>query len=164
MRTLFKAAEPTKTKRMDKLATLETILNWKGNDVYSVTPETTVFEALKLMRDKNVGALLVCHEGKLIGIISERDYARKIAIEGRNSRNTPVSDIITTDPMTLTSAATVGDCMSLMANQRIRHLPVLDGEKIIGVVSMGDLVKWMMHAQSATIDQLQSYISGSYTG
>lgn len=149
---------------MEKLTTLDTILNWKGRTVHSVAPDTTVFEALKLMRDANVGALLVLEAGRLVGIVSERDYARKVAIEGRNSRTTPVREIITPEPHTVPPTATVNECMSLMTAQHIRHLPVLETDRVVGVISMGDLVKWVIQAQSATIDQLQSYISGSYPG
>lgn len=149
---------------MDKLTTVDTILEWKGHQVYAVSPEATVFEALEMMRDKNVGALLVYEGDRLIGVLSERDYARKVAIEGRNSRQTPVREILSADLFTVESRATVPECMALMAARRIRHLPVLEAGRVVGVISMGDLVKWVIDSQSATIDQLQSYISGTYPG
>lgn len=147
---------------MEKLATVDVLLRQKGDAVYSVPPETTVFEALKVMRDRNVGALLVMEEEKLAGILSERDYARKIAIEGRDSRRTPVKEITTSVLHTVTRTTTVQECLGLMSEHHVRHLPVLEGERVVGIISIGDLVKWVIQAQSATIDQLQSYISGQY--
>jgi CBS domain-containing protein len=144
------------------LAKVDAILHQKGSEVYALPPEATVFDALKTMRDKNVGALLVMREGRLIGIVSERDYARKVAIEGRDSRKTPVSEIVTSAIHTVTRETTVHDCMEIMSKHRVRHLPVLADSQVVGVISVGDLVKWIIQAQSATIDQLQSYISGQY--
>lgn len=149
---------------MQKLVTVDALLREKGTEVYSIPPEATVFDALKVMREKNVGALLVMREEKLVGIISERDYARKIAIEGRDSRVTPVSDIVTSAVRTVTRNTSIQDCMELMSGHRVRHLPVVEGGKVMGIISVGDLVKWIIQAQSATIDQLQSYISGQYPG
>ena len=153
---------PGRFARLEKLATVDVLLRQKGAAVYSVPPETTVFEALKVMRDRNVGALLVMEEEKLAGILSERDYARKIAIEGRDSRRTPVKEITTSVLHTVTRANTVQECLGLMSEHHVRHLPVLEGERVVGIISIGDLVKWVIQAQSATIDQLQSYITGQY--
>lgn len=147
---------------MQTLATVDALLREKGTEVHSIAPDTTVFEALKMMRTKNIGALLVMRDEKLVGIISERDYARKVAIEGRDSRVTPVSDIVTAAVRTVTRVTTVQDCMELMSEHRVRHLPVVEDAKVVGLISVGDLVKWIIQAQSATIDQLQSYISGQY--
>ncbi|MCP5521390.1 MAG: CBS domain-containing protein [Verrucomicrobiales bacterium] len=147
---------------MQTLATVDAILHQKGAEVYAIPPDATVFEALKTLRAKNVGALLVMRDDRLVGIVSERDYARKVAIEGRDSRTTPVSDIVTSAVHTVTRETTIQDCMELMSEHRVRHLPVLEESRVIGVISVGDLVKWIIQAQSATIDQLQSYISGQY--
>jgi CBS domain-containing protein len=136
------------------------ILDHKGNAVWTVSPDNTVFEAIQLMSEKNVGALLVTEHGKLIGIVSERDYTRKVALKGRTSKDLRVRDIISEKVMSVTPQNTVEECMRLMTENRVRHLPVLDGEKIIGVVSIGDLVNWIISAQSTTIRQLETYISG----
>ena len=136
------------------------ILDRKGNAVWTVSPNTTVFEAIQLMSEKNVGALLVTEHGKLIGIVSERDYTRKVALKGRTSKDLRVRDIISEKVMNVTPQNTVEECMRLMTENRVRHLPVLDGEKIIGVVSIGDLVNWIITTQSTTIRQLETYISG----
>ena len=136
------------------------ILDHKGNAVWTVSPDNTVFEAIQLMSEKNVGALLVTDHGKLIGIVSERDYTRKVALKGRTSKDLRVRDIISEKVMSVTPQNTVEECMRLMTENRVRHLPVLDGEKIIGVVSIGDLVNWIISAQSTTIRQLETYISG----
>jgi CBS domain-containing protein len=136
------------------------ILDHKGNAVWTVSPDNTVFEAIQLMSEKNVGALLVTEHGKLIGIVSERDYTRKVALKGRTSKDLRVRDIISEKVMSVTPQNTVEECMRLMTENRVRHLPVLDGEKIIGVVSIGDLVNWIISTQSTTIRQLETYISG----
>jgi len=136
------------------------ILDHKGNAVWTVSPDNTVFEAIQLMSEKNVGALLVTEHGKLIGIVSERDYTRKVALKGKTSKDLRVRDIISEKVMSVTPQNTVEECMRLMTENRVRHLPVLDGEKIIGVVSIGDLVNWIISAQSTTIRQLETYISG----
>jgi CBS domain-containing protein len=140
--------------------TINEILLHKGNTVWSVTPETTVFEAIQMMANKNVGALLVVQGEKLVGIISERDYTRKVAIKGKSSKELKVREILSEHVTQVTPAHTVEDCMRLMTENRIRHLPVLDGDKIKGVISIGDLVNWIISAQTTTIRQLQTYISG----
>ena len=141
--------------------TIGEILSYKGTNVWSISPEATVFDAIQMMADKNVGALLVTDGSKLVGIISERDYTRKVALKGKSSKETAVSEILSGDLVKVSPANTVEDCMRLMTDHRIRHLPVLDGEKIVGVVSIGDLVNWIISAQTSTIHQLQTYISGA---
>jgi CBS domain-containing protein len=141
--------------------TISEILSHKrSNDVWSVSPNTMVFDAIEMMADKNIGALLVTEQGKLIGIMSERDYTRKIALKGKSSKQTPVREILSDEIFTVTPAHTIEDCMRLMTENRIRHLPVLDGDSILGIVSIGDLVNWIISAQTTTINQLQTYISG----
>lgn len=147
---------------MEKLATADVILRRKGRQVFWVSPQTTVFDALKLMREKNVGALLVMKDDRLVGIFSERDYARKVAIEGRDSRHTPVRDITTAPVHTITPQTPISECMAMMSRHRVRHLPVLEEGRVVGVISVGDVVQWIIEAQNATIDQLQSYITGTY--
>jgi len=136
------------------------ILEHKGNAVWTVAPDSTVFEAIQLMSEKNVGALLVTERGRLIGIVSERDYTRKVALKGKTSKEMRVRDIISDKVVSVTPQYTVEECMRAMTENRVRHLPVLDGETLIGVVSIGDLVNWIISAQSTTIRQLETYISG----
>ena len=145
---------------MQSDATVDMLLAHKGSVILSVVPGTTVFEAIKLMAEKNVGALLVTEGDKLIGIISERDYTRNVILKGKSSRETPVKDIISSKPVVAAPGDKIVECMRAMTEKRVRHLPVLDGDKIIGVISIGDLVNWTISAQSAAIDQLQKYISG----
>ena len=145
---------------MTPIGTIREILNTKGSAVWTISPEATVFEAIKLMADKNVGALLVTERDKLVGIISERDYTRKVALRGKSSKETAVREILSGQVIHVTTAQTVEECMRLMTEHRIRHLPVLDGEKIAGLVSIGDLVNWTITAQSSAIHQLQTYITG----
>ena len=136
------------------------ILGHKGDNVWSISPDATVFAALQMMADKNVGALLVTERGKLVGIITERDYSRKIALKGRSSKETAVREILSGNVIHVTPAHSVEDCMRLMTEHRVRHLPVLEDERIVGVVSIGDLVNWIISAQTTTIHQLQTYIGG----
>lgn len=145
-------------------ATVSELLKSKPANLWWIAPEATVFEAIQVMADKNVGALLVMSGGKLVGVISERDYTRKIALKGKSSRETQVSAIISAPVISATPSHTVEECMRLMTHHRVRHLPVLDGDKVTGVVSIGDLVNWIISAQSFTINQLESYISGQYPG
>ena len=119
-----------------------------------------MFEAIQLLAQKNIGALPVMEGGQLIGVFSERDYTRKVALEGKSSRNTPVREIISTNVVSVTSDHTIEDCMRLMTEKRIRHLPVIDHGKMIGLVSIGDMVNWTISAQSAAIDQMEAYLSG----
>jgi CBS domain-containing protein len=145
---------------MNPNATISEILNQKGTSVWSIGPGATVFEAVQMMADKNVGALLVTEGDKLVGIISERDYTRKVVLKGRSSRQTAVREILSGHVIHATPASTVEECLRLMTDHRIRHLPVLEEERILGVVSIGDLVNWIISAQSTRISQLQTYIAG----
>ena len=140
--------------------TISEILNHKGTNVHSVAPDTIVFDAIQLMSDKNVGALLVIDHGKLVGIISERDYARKVILQGRSSKEAKVRDIMTSPVFSVGPDYTVDDCMRIVTTKRIRHLPVVQGEKLIGVVSIGDLVRRVISTQGETIQYLQEYIVG----
>lgn len=136
------------------------ILNSKGHDIWSVTSDTSVYDAVKLMADKSVGALLVMDDTKLVGIVTERDYARKVILEGKSSKDSAVKDVMTRQVLCVTPERTVDECMALMTDKRARHLPVLEHKRVIGVVSIGDLVKAMISEQQVLIDQLQHYISG----
>jgi CBS domain-containing protein len=140
------------------------VLQQKGSEIWSITLDATVFEAIQMMAERNVGALLVISEGKLAGVISERDYTRKVALKGKSSRQTSVREILSGEVVSATPCHTVEDCMRLMTEKRVRHLPVLEGENIVGIVSIGDLVNWIITAQSRTIDQLENYITGRYPG
>ncbi len=139
--------------------TVNQILNIKGTRVYSIPPDISVYEALKIMGINNIGAILVVESDKLIGILSERDYARKIVLKNKKSKETLVSEIMVSDLITVTMKDKVEHCMELMSSNRIRHLPVLDGEKLVGLISMGDVVKAIIEIQKNTIDHLDSYIS-----
>jgi CBS domain-containing protein len=141
--------------------TISEILQHKGGAVWCVSPTATVYEAIEMMAAKNVGALLVTEEnGKLIGIISERDYTRKVALRGKSSKATPVREILTGAIQHVSPSHSVEECMRLMTEHRIRHLPVVEADKIVGVISIGDLVNWIITAQSSTIHQLEAYITG----
>jgi CBS domain-containing protein len=147
---------------MKVLDSVGMILKEKGGQIWSVSPNATVYEALEVMADKRIGALLVMQADKLLGVISERDYARKIILAGRSSKNTPVSDIMSAPALTVNAETTVDDAMHTMTEYRIRHLPVIDTEgNVSGIVSVGDLVKWIITSHEQTIEQLESYISGA---
>lgn len=148
---------------MDVTGTIDAILAQKGTEIFSTSPDATVFEAIELMANKNIGALLVIQEGKLVGLISERDYTRKVMLRGKRSRETQVREIMSSDLTVVHSREPVENCMRMMTDRRIRHLPVVDGETIRGVISIGDLVKWIIATQSAAIAHLEMYISGGYT-
>jgi CBS domain-containing protein len=140
--------------------TINEILNHKGTAVWTIDPGATVFEAIHLMADKNIGAVLVTDKDKLVGILSERDYTRKVALKGKSSKELKVREILSEHLIHVTPKSSVEECLRLMTEHRIRHLPVLDGEKIAGVISIGDLVNWIISAQSTTIHQLETYITG----
>lgn len=135
------------------------ILDTKGNEIWHTTPEDSVLDAIKLMAEKKIGALLVMENENLSGIVSERDYARKVILQGKSSRETPVKDIMTAEVTIIDPQETVEKCMSLMTEKRMRHLPVVEDGKVIGVVSIGDLVKAIIAEQQFHIEQLESYIA-----
>ena len=143
---------------------IDEILHQKRGDLFTISPDATVFDAIVRMAEKNIGALLVMSGEGLVGVVSERDYTRKVALKGKSSRDTRVGDIVTTPVISVSPSHTVEQCMRLMTENRVRHLPVLEGNEVIGIVSIGDLVNWIISAQSVTITQLESYISGQYPG
>jgi CBS domain-containing protein len=140
------------------MKTVKQLLQTKGGEVFAVAPGDSVLDAIRVMAEKGVGALVVLEEGRLAGMVSERDYARKVILHGRSSQETPVREIMTAKVITVQSAQTVEDCMALMTQHRIRHLPVVDGGKLAGVLSIGDLIKEVIADREETIKQLESYI------
>lgn len=140
--------------------TVSSILRHKGHDVWSVRPDDSVFQAISLMADKGVGALVVMAGETLVGIVSERDYARKVILQGRSSKDSLVGDIMTSPVVSVGPNHTVDDCMRIVTTNRIRHLPVVQGDKVVGVVSIGDLVRKVISTQGETIQYLQEYIVG----
>jgi CBS domain-containing protein len=141
-------------------STISAILKNKSGEVWSTTPDTSVYEAIEMMAERGVGALPVMEQGQLRGILSERDYARKIILMGRSSKETPVSDIMTANPITVTPQQTVVECMRIVTDKRIRHLPVVENGRLTGMISIGDLVNWVISEQEQTIRHLEAYISG----
>jgi CBS domain-containing protein len=135
------------------------LLDRKGNDIYAIAPEVPVLEAIKHMAERRVGALLVMRGEQLVGIISERDYARKVILQGKSSAQTPVSEIMSNPVLTVTPDTDVFDCMRMCTDSRVRHLPVVQGDRVLGVISIGDLVKEVISAQAEQIEQLQRYIT-----
>jgi len=144
------------------MTTVQRIIKRKGTDVWSTRPDATVFEALELMAEKKIGALLVMDDDRLVGLFSERDYARKIILLRRRSQETQVSEIMTDKLHTVSADTTVSECMNLMTKHHIRHLPVMEDERVMGMLSIGDLVSSIIDEQQFTIQQLGSYISGAY--
>lgn len=140
------------------MATARHLLDRKGRAVFSIGPDEPVLEAIRVMAERHVGALLVMKGEELIGIVSERDYARKVILKGRSSADTPVSQIMSAPVVTVSLSNSVQECMQLMTTRRLRHLPVVEGKKVVGMVSIGDLVKAVMEEQQQTIEQLESYI------
>jgi CBS domain-containing protein len=143
-------------KRVDQL------LREKGSDFWSVLPEATVFNALELMAEKNIGAVLVMEGEHLKGIFSERDYARKVVLEGKSSKDVPVQQIMTSKVVCIRPEQSIEECMALMSNKHIRHLPVIEGDRVVGVISVGDVVKSLISEQEFIITQLEHYITGSH--
>lgn len=136
------------------------LLDSKGRDVVSISPEASVFDAIQLMADKGIGALVVLEDGRLAGIVTERDYARKVILKGRSSQSTTVREIMTTDVVTTGTKQSVEKCMNLVTDRRIRHLPVVDDGRLVGIISIGDLVKAIIADQQQAIKELAHYISG----
>ncbi|MGZ4973546.1 MAG: CBS domain-containing protein [Limisphaerales bacterium] len=145
---------------MQTIGTIDSILHHKGPQVWSISPDKTVFEAIQLLAQKNIGALPVIENGKVIGIFSERDYTRKVALAGKSSKDTRVREILSTEVIFVTSDTSVEECMRLMTEHRIRHLPVCQGGQLVGFISIGDLVNWTISMQSAALDQMESYLAG----
>jgi CBS domain-containing protein len=150
---------------MEIQGTVRDILRTKGGEVWTTSPQSTVYEAIGLMGEKNIGALVVVDaENQVVGVLSERDYSRKVVLQGRTSRDTLVGEILSRPAVTVRRRDSIETCMELMTCSRIRHLPVVEGDTLVGLVSMGDLVRWVMMTQSQTISQLHGYISGEYPG
>lgn len=146
---------------MSELATtIGAVLKGKKRDIWSTTPETSVYRSIELMAEKQIGALLVMAGDELVGVLSERDYARKVILQGRSSKETMVSEIMSSPAICVSPEHTVGDCMHIMTNHRIRHLPITQAGKVMGVVSIGDLVNWVITEQEETIRHLEAYICG----
>ena len=143
------------------MATVKNILDSKGNAIFTITPDTTVYHALELMVEKNVSALLVMEADKLAGIFTERDYARKVVLKGKSSRDTPISDIMTSNLITVSSSGSIDECMELMTGKYIRHLPVVDDGKLSGIISIGDVVRTIIQEQKAIIGHMEQYITSS---
>jgi CBS domain-containing protein len=140
------------------------ILRNKGSQVYSIAPDATVYEALEELAEKDIGALVVLEGVELVGIFSERDYVRKVILKGRSSRDMKVHEIMSSPVVTLSVQTSIDECMYRMTEQRCRHLPVVEDGKVVGVVSIGDVVNWIITTQDMTIHQLEDYISGKYPG
>lgn len=149
---------------MEINGTVYDILHNKGGEIWTTKPEDSVYDAIRLMGEKNIGALVALENGDVIGVLSERDYSRKVVLQGRTSRDTRVGEIISRPAITVCSKDGIETCMELMTRNRIRHLPVVDDGHLVGHISMGDLVRWVMLSQRHTIQQLQCYISGDYPG
>jgi CBS domain-containing protein len=149
---------------MEIATAARTLLNQKERTLWTIPPDAMVYDAIHLMAEKNVGALPVVDGLTLVGILSERDYMSKVMLKGKSSKETPVSDIMTREVVTVSPDRSVSECMSLITEHRIRHLPVVEGDKLLGIVSIGDLVKWIIATQRTTIEQLEKYIVGGYPG
>ncbi len=142
------------------MQTVGQLLKFKGDEVFSVAPQDSVLRAIELMAEKHVGALLVMEQGKLLGVISERDYARKVILKSRSSHDTPISDIMSSPVITVSPADTVHHCMEVVTRERFRHLPVVHSGRVVGMLSIGDLVRAVIQDQQAQIEELERYIAG----
>jgi len=149
---------------MNLIDSVRLVLKQKGQTIWHVSPEACVYDAIEIMAEKYVGALMVVSEGALVGVVSERDYARKVILQGKSSKQTLVKEIMTSPAIFVTPQQTVEDSMRIMTDNHIRHLPVVEDGILLGVVSIGDLVKWMISAQQQTISQLHNYITSQYPG
>ena len=143
------------------MGTVKNIIEAKGNATFTITPDTSVYQALELMVEKNVSALLVMENDALAGIFTERDYARKVILKGKASKETPVREIMTEHVITVSPDSTIEECMQLMTNKYIRHLPVMESEKIVGIISIGDVVRYIIDEQKFIIENLEQYITGT---
>jgi len=144
------------------MTTIAQLLNAKGDQIWSVEPKATIFEALEIMSEKEIGALLVMEDGKLTGIFSERDYARKVILKGKSSKETPVGELMTKKVFYIDSQKTINDCMAMMTAKRIRHVPVIEDNQVMGIVTIGDVVNQIISEQEVTINHLENYITGSH--
>jgi CBS domain-containing protein len=145
---------------MEITGSVHVLLDQKGNTVWSVPPDATVFEAIQFMSNKNIGAVAVTKDEKLLGMLSERDYTRKVVLAGRSSRETRVEEIMTSPAITAVPEDSIVNCMRRMTERKVRHLPVVKGDQVVGVISIGDLVNWTINAQAAAIEQLENYVTG----
>lgn len=139
---------------------ISSLLHHKGSAVWSVTPDTSVFDAIKLMADKNIGALPVLSTSSLVGIVTERDYTRKVALQGKSSKDTHVWEIMSNQIICVAPDESIEECMRLMTENRVRHLPVVENEKLLAIISIGDLVNWIISSQNSAIEQMEQYIAG----
>lgn|ERR1035437_1393119 len=160
MQTVSASIEP----RVQLDEPVMSVLRLKAPGVWSISPDSTVYEAIELMAEKRVGALVVLREGRLEGIVSERDYARKVILKNKHSQETRVHEIMTAPVLSIGPDQSIHECMRIMSTHRVRHLPVLEAGNVLGIVSIGDLVNWIIRSQEQTIHQLQSYITGAYPG
>jgi CBS domain-containing protein len=146
---------------MELAGTIGSLIGNKGGQVWSLEPAASVYDAIAMMAEKQVGALAIIERGKLLGIVSERDYARKVILKGKSSKETPVTEIMSSPVITVTPTHTVGECMRIITEKRFRHLPVVEGDRVVAMVSIGDLVNWVISEQQETINHLEAYISGT---
>tara|TARA_B110001454_G_scaffold154591_1_gene143896 strand:- start:1169 stop:1603 length:435 start_codon:yes stop_codon:yes gene_type:complete len=144
------------------MTTIAQLLKTKGDQIWSVEPKATIFEALEIMSEKEIGALLVMEDGKLTGIFSERDYARKVILKGKSSKETQVGELMTKKVFYIDSQKTINDCMAMMTAKRIRHVPVIEDNQVMGIVTIGDVVNQIISEQEVTINHLENYITGSH--